>query len=198
VKIFDVRTERVEDAVEEAARAVFAGGTVVYPDETGYVVACDPYRERAAAIVYGDARSPSEVALCVASATELLEFVPDNALAATAVRRLLPDAVAFVVRHPAFLTCVRDVGGAVAFRVPEDPLAHALLDRCGPLVARATSYRGADLEGLPPVDVLLDRGEIPQRREASVVDLTGDRARLVFEGDVPFDRLSSKFAALER
>jgi tRNA A37 threonylcarbamoyladenosine synthetase subunit TsaC/SUA5/YrdC len=197
VKIFDVRTQRVEDAIEEAARVVFAGGTLVYPDETGYVVACDPHRDGIAVVYAAAAAAGASVSLCVASATELLEFAADNALAAIAVRRLAVEPVTFIVRRPACLEYLRGADSVVAFRVPEDPLARMLLDRCGPLVTSATSYTGAGLEGLPHVDVLLDRGEIAQRREASVVDLTGDRARLVFEGAVPFDRLLSRFGALE-
>lgn len=200
MKIFDVRSLRVEDVVETAAATIFAGGTVVYPDETGYVIGCDPMRPDACALVYGAARDGDAfaVVICVASAVELLEFAPDNALAAVAVKRLAPEPVTYVVRRPAFLRGVRPTGDSAAFRVPEDDVARRLLDRCGPLVTCSTQYGGNDdLEGLPDADLLIERGKIAPRLEASVVDLTGERARLVFEGTVPFDRLAARFGGLE-
>ncbi len=198
MKIFDVRTVRVEDAVEEAARIVFAGGTLVYPDETGYVLACDPLRESAMAIVRSSAagREEREVTICVASGAELLEFVSENAVAAFAIKRLLNEPVAFIVRSPRFFADSAK-RGVVVFRVPADPVARALLERCGPLIACATAYSGSDLDGAPHVDVLLERGEISPRLETSVVDVSGDHPRLVFEGSAAFDRLAARFGAAE-
>lgn len=183
MKIFDVRDRRVEEAVEAAARVIMAGGTLVYPDETGYVAAADPYRPEAAAFVYraGKGQGPFAIAICVASGAELLEFVPEDGVAAIVVRKLLPDAAGgFFLPQPWFFAGLPPAAGIV-FRVPEDALARALLERCGPLVACTTTYAGGDLDGVPNADVVLERGEVTPRREASVVDLTGERARLVYE-----------------
>lgn len=194
-----MRRLRVEEVVEAAAAVVFAGGCVVYPDETGYVIGCDPMRADAAASIYAAARRGSafQVAICVASAAELLEFAPENALAAIAVKRWASEPVTYLVRRPAFLAGLHANDGVTAFRVPEDDVARCLLERCGPLIVCKTEYSGGDLEGLPHADLLVERGEIAPRLEASVVDLTGERARLVFEGTVPFDRLAARFGSLE-
>jgi L-threonylcarbamoyladenylate synthase len=200
MKVIDVRRERLDDVVEETARVVFDGGTVVYPDETGYVIACDPQHGAAVALSYEAAGSNPilHVAVCVASPAEFLEFAPENPLAILAVKRLLPAPVMFILRRPAFFGEEQTAGRlTIGFRVPTDPLARAILERCGPLVAAATAYSGEG-ESLGPADLLLQRGEVAPRLEISVVDLTGNRARLLREGAVPFDRLVERFGPIER
>lgn len=200
MNVIDVRRERVEDVVEEIARVIFGGGTVIYPDETGYVIACDPQHGDAVARIYeaAGANANLQVAVCVASPAEFLEFAPENPLAILAVKRLLPAPVALILRRPAFFAEEQTAGRlTVGFRVPQDPLAHAILERCGPLVAAGTAFAG---QGPTPVpaELLLQRGEIVPRLETSVVDLTGSRARLLREGAVPFDRLVARFGPIEQ
>lgn len=200
--VIDVRRERVEDVVEAAARTVFAGGTVIYPDETGYVVGCDPLRGESVAGIYEAAASNryAHVTVCVASAAEFLELAPGNPLAILAVKRLLPAPVTLVLRRPQFLTEEQTAGRlTIGFRVPAEPLAHAILERCGPLISGAITYAGdGNLEALPPADLLLERGGAAPGLETSIVDLTGDRARLLREGAIPFDRLVARFGPIER
>ncbi len=196
MQTLDVRCERVDDAVEEVARVIFAGGTVVYPDETGYVVAGDPQRAQAVARVYRAAgtSAQSRVTLCVASTSEFLEFARDNPLAILASKRLLPAPVVMIVRRPAFFGEAQTAGRlTIGLRVPQDPLAGAILERCGPLMSCSVDHAA-----LPTADLVVERGEIGGGVETSVVDLTGARARLLREGAVPFDRLVSRLGPIDR
>ncbi len=199
MQIVDVRLERAEDVVEYAASVVFSGGTLLYPDETGYVFACDPARRAAAAQVYDIAdRRVQRLALCIASATELLEYAPENPLVMLAAKRLLPGPLTLLLRKPAFLLGTDSpFDDRAGFRVPADPLARTLLERCGPLIGSLTTYTGADLDGLPRVDLLLERGETGHV-EPSIVDLTGEHPRLLHEGAVSLDRLTAGFGPMER
>lgn len=199
MRIVDVRLERTEDVVEYAAGVVFSGGTLLYPDETGYVFACDPEHARAAAHVYDIAEHQVQrLVLSVASTTELLEYAPENPLAMLAAKRLLPGPLTLLLRTPPSLRGAESAFGERAgFRVPADPLARALLERCGPLIGSLTSYTGADLDGLPRVDLLLERGETA-RVEPSVVDVTGEHPRLLREGAVSLERLATGLGPMER
>ncbi len=186
MQIVDVRVERTEDVVEHAASVVFSGGTLLYPDETGYVFACDPERAHATAHVYeiADGHGQSLV-LCVASTAELLEYAPENPLAMLAAKRLLPGPLTLML-----------YGDRAGFRVPADPFARALLERCGPLMSTLTSYTGADLEGMPHADLLLERGETAHV-EPSIVDLTGEHPRLLHEGALSLERLAAGLGPME-
>jgi L-threonylcarbamoyladenylate synthase len=192
--MLDALRERTEDIVEEAARAIFSGSAIVYPDETGYVVACDPHRADAVARIYRTAGSAAHlrVALCVATPAEFLEFAQGNPLAIVAVKRLLPAPVMLVIRRPAFFTDSQTAGRlTIGVRVPQDPLAHAILERCGPLLTCAAN------DGVQEAELVLRRGEEPGGLETSVVDLTGARPRLLRGGAVPYDRLVAGLGPVE-
>lgn len=194
VRTLDVRRERTEDVVEEAARAVFSGTAIIYPDETGYVIACDPHRADAVARIYKAAGSNAHlrVALCVATPTEFLEFAQGNPLAIVAVKRLLPAPVMLVIRRPAFFTDSQTAGRlTIGVRVPQDVLAHAILERCGPLLTCAAN------DGVQDASLVLQRGEAPPGVEASVIDLTGARPRLLRGGAVPYDRIVAGLGPVE-
>lgn len=196
VATLDVRSERVEDVLEETARRVFAGNVVVYPEETGYVAACDPQHADAVARLYATADGAAQppVVLCLASPAEFLEYAQDNPLALLAAKRLLPAPLVMIVRRPAFFDDAQTAGRlTVGLRIPQDPLAHAILDRCGPLMTC-----NVERDDLPLADLLLERGEVAPSVEMSVVDLTGTRAQLLREGAVPFERLAARFGPIDR
>jgi L-threonylcarbamoyladenylate synthase len=193
MRTLDVQRERTEDVVEEAARAVFSGDAIVYPDETGYVLACDPHRADAVARIYRTAGSTPhlQVALCVASSAEFLEFAQGNPLAIVAAKRLLPAPVMLVIRRPAFFDDSQTAGRlTIGVRIPQDPLAHAILERCGPLLTCSVD------EGMQDAELTLRRGEA-SGVETSVVDLTGARPRLLRAGALPYDRLVAGLGPLE-
>jgi L-threonylcarbamoyladenylate synthase len=194
VRHLDVRRERTEDVVEETARAIFSGSAIIYPDETGYVIACDPHRSDAVARIYRAAGSNAHlrVAMCVASSAEFLEFAQSNPLATVAVKRLLPAPVMLVIRRPAFFSDSQTAGRlTIGVRVPQDPLAHAILERCGPLLTCAVDEEAQDAA------LVLRRGEAQVCVEVSVIDLTGQRARLLRRGAVPHERLVAGLGPVE-
>lgn len=206
--VIDARTETTADVAEEVARTVFAGGTVIFPNDTSYGIGCDPYRSEAIDRVYGAKGRPDNrpLTIHVASAQEFLEYAGDNALAVLAAKRLLPGPVILLVRKPAFVSDELAAGlQTLALRVPDDPFARALLDRCGPLagttVNRSDGQRylgGDDHSMLPPADLLVEHGPTRYDRESSIVDLSGPHARLLREGAIPAGRLAELLGPIER
>lgn len=208
-RVIDARDERLADVVEDVARVIFSGGTVIFPNDTSYGIACDPYRPEAIDRIYaGKGRADTDpLTLHVASPREFLEFAGDNPLAVLAAKRLLPGPVILIVRRPRFIH--DDVAAGLqtlAFRVPDVPFTRALLDRCGPLAGTSANPRtggkrylgDGDRSMLPPADLLLEHGPTRYDRESSIIDLTGPRARLLREGVVSESRLAELLGPIER
>jgi len=208
VIVLDARTQPLGDVVEAVAGVVFGGGTVIFPTDTSYAIGCDPYRSEAIDRIYMTKRRPDErpLTLHVATPAEFLEYAPDSILATLAAKRLLPGPVILYVRKPAF---VSDEFAAalqtVAIRVPDDELARAILERCGPLAATTANpssdkrYLGdAEYAGLPPADLLVQHGPTRYDRESSIVDISGPHARLIREGVVSAERLTELLGPIER
>jgi L-threonylcarbamoyladenylate synthase len=207
-EVIDGRTRLAGDVLEEVARVVFAGGTVIFPTDTSYAIACDPYRSDAVDRIYAAKGRPDNAPLTmhVASPAEFLEYAEENPLAALAAKRLLPGPVIVLVRKPTFLNDELSAGlQTMAFRVPDEEFARALLDRCGPLAGTTVNpkggprYFGGDDRGmLPDADLVVERGPTRYDRESSIVDLSGSHARLLREGIVSERRLAELLGPIER
>lgn len=206
--VIDADARAAADVAELVAQTVFAGGTAIFPNDTSYGIGCDPYDSQAIDRIYAVKGRPDNrpLTLHVATPQEFLEYAGDNPLAVLAAKRLLPGPVIVLIAKPRFISDELAAGlQTLAFRVPDDPLARALLDRCGPLagttvnVSGAPRYRGGeDRSMLPPADVLVQHGPTRYERESSIVDLTGAHARLLREGVVPATRLAELLGPIER
>lgn len=207
-RIIDARTRPAGDVAEEVARIVFSGGTVILPNDTSYLIGCDPYDYEAIDRVYTAKGRPDNrpLTMHVASAAEFLEYAGDNPLAVHAAKRLLPAPVILLIRKPAFISDELAAGlQTLAFRVPDDPFARALLERCGPIAGTtANPYGGPRYEGeadysmLPPADLLVEHGPARYDSESSIVDLSGSHPRLLREGAVSEQRLVELLGPIER
>ena len=206
--VIDARVETTADVAEDVARAVFTGATVIFPNDTSYGIGCDPYNSEAIDRIYAAKGRPDNrpLTIHVASPQEFLEYASDNPLAVLAAKRLLPAPVIVLVRKPAFMSDELAAGLlTLAFRVPADPFARMLLERCGPLAGTTVNPPGGprylgddDHSMLPPADLLVEHGPTVYDRESSIVDLTGLHARLLREGAVPASRLAELLGPIER
>jgi L-threonylcarbamoyladenylate synthase len=206
--VIDARSQPAVDVAEEVARVVIAGGTVIFPNDTSYGIGCDPYRSQAIDRIYAAKGRPDvrPLTMHVATPREFLEYAVDNPLAILAAKRLLPAPVILLIRKPDFISDELAAGlHTLAFRVPDDPFARALLERCGPLAGTTANPRGGERylgDGnhavLPSADLLVEHGPTPYQRESSIFDISGPHARLLREGAVPEARLAESLGPIER
>jgi L-threonylcarbamoyladenylate synthase len=178
--------------VAQAARLLRDGLLVAFPTDTVYGIGCRINDSAALLRLFAAKRRPPEKAVpwLIASADEVarLGFRADEPMGRLA-ERFWPGALTIVVPG---------VGGETtqAFRVPDHPITLALLAAAGPL-AVSSANRSGEPETLDADDVAiafadsdepaatLDGGRVPGGVASSVVDLTGERARLVREGALP-------------
>jgi len=207
-RIVDAKSLEFDEIAEEVARIVFSGGTVILPNDTSYLIGCDPYDYEAIDRVYAAMGRPDHrpLTMHVATAQEFLEYAAENPLAIHAAKRLLPAPAIVLVRKPAFISDELAAGlQTLAFRVPDDAFARRVLERCGPIAGTTATPRGgprylggADRSMLPDADLLVEHGPTRYNSESSIVDLSGRHARLLREGAVSEQRLTELFGPIER
>jgi L-threonylcarbamoyladenylate synthase len=200
--VIDARKESLETVLDAVAAVVQAGGIVVYPTDTVYSVGCDPYERDAIKKIYASKARPHEgpLSLYLASVQEALEYTAANPFAAVAVRRTMPGPIALVIPRPAFIPERVTWGNdGLGLRVPDHPLASAILDRCGPLAGTSASrgddppYWGDnDLSLLPDCDLAVLDGPTPQRGRSTILDITRPKPRIVRNGVIPAEVLEEK------
>ena len=168
--------------LDRAADALRNGELVVYPTETVYGLAADATDPVAVGRVFSAKRRTPEkpVSVAVPSVGALTELCPLTDRERRFADEFLPGPVTLVADRgelPAVLTGGRD---RVGVRVPEQPLARALLDRIAPITATSANVSGresarivTDLDGeiREAATVVLDGGETAGGEASTVVDV---------------------------
>jgi tRNA threonylcarbamoyl adenosine modification protein (Sua5/YciO/YrdC/YwlC family) len=110
-----------------------------------------------------------------------------------------PGPLTLVVRHtPGLAWDLGDTRGTVALRMPDHPVALALITETGPLAVSsanrtgeppAVTMTGARTQFDEDVAVYLDGGACDGAVPSTIVDLTSDEPRVLRSGALSLDRL---------
>ncbi|MBO0845559.1 MAG: threonylcarbamoyl-AMP synthase [Nocardioides sp.] len=184
--------EERETAIEAAAQAVQRGALVVLPTDTVYGIGADAFDHRAVkALLAAKGRGremPPPVLISAATTLDALAArVPSYVAALT--EAFWPGPLTLVCEQQPSLTWdLGDTRGTVAVRMPDHDVALALLERTGPLAVSSANLSGlpaateaAAAEGMlgDSVDVVLDAGPSPKGEASTILDVRGDRPRLL-------------------
>ncbi|MEM1418303.1 MAG: L-threonylcarbamoyladenylate synthase, partial [Myxococcota bacterium] len=188
----------MSEVVDEAAAVLRRGGLVAFPTETVYGLGAAARDPEAVAKVFRAKGRPADHPLIVHVAHA--DAAPAGAArwdarAARLAERFWPGPLTLIVPKagdvPGTVTGGQDT---VGLRVPDHALARELLTAFGDGVAAPSANRfGAvspttaahvALELADAVDLLLDGGPCRVGVESTIVDLSGERARLLRPGGV--------------
>jgi L-threonylcarbamoyladenylate synthase len=195
-----------------AVAALRDGKPIVMPFDTVYGLAADPHREESTRRLYDlkgrDQTAPS--ALVARDVDHLLECLPElKGRPASLARLLLPGPVTLVLPNPArrFLWLTGTNPEAIGVRVPDfDGPGAEVLAGVGVLVATSANHPGGpDPKRLDevPEDIrqgaaaLVDGGELPGS-PSTVIDLTGEKPRILREGALPAEEALRRLDAAVR
>lgn len=195
-----------DESIGEAGRLLRDGWLVAFPTETVYGLGADATNDRAVAAIFEAKGRPSFNPLIVhlsepAQADGLVEVVP---AAKAMMARFWPGPLTLVLpRHPRSPVSLLASAGldTIAVRVPDHPVARALIGAAGrPLAAPSANRSGAvsptaaghvaeSLGGR--VSLILDGGPCRVGVESTVLDLTTERPTLLRPGGVPAEALEA-------
>ena len=200
-------TERSPDAaaIERAAAIIRGGGIVVFPTDTLYGLAADPFNADAVGRVFAAKGRGAGQALPLIAADEAQiasQLGPLPALAGVLAARFWPGPLTLLIAAPSTLAAAVTSGtGRVGVRVPAHDVARALC-RASNFVLTATS---ANVSGQAAtddpnavaaalgdqVDMLIDGGRSPGGQPSTIVDVTGSDVRLVRAGAIPWEQIQA-------
>ncbi|EYR61794.1 translation factor Sua5, partial [Actinotalea ferrariae CF5-4] len=201
---------RATDAeVAAAVAALRRGELVAFPTETVYGLGADARDPDAVAKVFAAKGRPADHPLIVhlARAEQLDDWAVDVPEEARRLAdRFWPGPLTLILRrHPLVPTAVTGGQDTIGLRVPRHPVAHALLEAFGGGVAAPSANRFgrvspttrervvAELGDV--VGTVLEGGDCEVGLESTIVDLSGDRPRLLRPGGISSAELAEVLEA---
>lgn len=189
------------DAIEQALRILRAGGLVAFPTDTVYGVGALAFDGPAVESIYAAKDRPVEKAIpiLIADADDLDKVAADvPPMARILAARFWPGPLTLVVPKQPTLPEAVSATATVAVRIPDHPVARALLRAAGPMAVTS-----ANLSGQPsPVDagevmrqlngripLVLDGGATPGGVPSTLVDCLGAEPVLLREGPLTKEQI---------
>lgn len=194
-----IRVSEADDpAITEAADILLAGGLVAFPTETVYGLGADGLNPEAVARIYAAKGRPATNPVilhvdCIASAKALVNQWPDTAQ--RLADRFWPGPLTLVLPASDIVPAiVRANGPSVALRCPAHRVALALIRAVGRPLAAPSANRSQHLSPTraehvasslgEAVDLILDGGATEAGLESTILDLSGDRPRILRPGPI--------------
>ena len=196
---FDVTADAAagarEAGVQAAITALQSGDLIVLPTDTVYGIAADAFSPTAVnKLLAAKGRGRDMPVPVLVGSWRTLDGLVDELgpLARRMVETFWPGPLTLVVRAAQSLAWdLGETRGTVAVRMPLEPVALEVLTQTGPLAVSS-----ANRSGLPPaadaadaarqlgdsVRVYLDGGPVAEAVPSTIVDLTGDHARVLRAG----------------
>jgi len=193
-----------EAAVAAATTAVRRGDLVVLPTDTVYGIGADAFDPAAVAgllAAKGRGREMPPPVLVSSPTTLDALAVRVPAWARALVEEFWPGPLTLVCHQQTSLQWdLGDTRGTVAVRMPDHPVALAILERTGPLAVSS-----ANTTGLPAaidadaaeemlgtsVAVVVDAGRSPGGEASTIIDVTGERGRVLRRGALALSDLNA-------
>jgi L-threonylcarbamoyladenylate synthase len=195
--------EEREAAIDAAGIAIQRGELIVLPTDTVYGVAADAFDPAAvSALLKAKGRGremPPPVLVSAATTIDALAVkVPDYAR--TLVEEFWPGPLTLVCHQQTSLQWdLGDTRGTVAIRMPDHDIARELLERTGPLAVSSANITGqpaateadaAERMLGDHVTVIVDAGESPGGEASTIIDVTGERGRVLRRGALAVEKLN--------
>jgi tRNA threonylcarbamoyl adenosine modification protein (Sua5/YciO/YrdC/YwlC family) len=196
--------DELESALSAASLAVQQGSLVVLPTDTVYGIGADAFdvaavRDLLEAKGRGREMPPPVLVSAATTLDAIATGVPGYARAL--VERFWPGPLTLVCTQQASLQWdLGDTRGTVAVRMPDHPVALALLERTGPMAVSSANLTGrpaatdaAAAEEMlgDHVSVILDAGPAPGGVASTIVDVTGPHGRVLRHGALSLDDLNA-------
>ncbi|MBV7281515.1 MULTISPECIES: L-threonylcarbamoyladenylate synthase [unclassified Corynebacterium] len=203
-RIFDCsQDDKRELGVRTAAAEVAEGKLVVLPTDTLYGLGCDAFNNQAVNQLLATKRRGPDMPVPVLigswdTVRGLVHTYTPNAQ--RLVEAFWPGGLSIVIEQaPSLMWNLGDTRGTVMLRMPLHPVAIELLRATGPMAVSS-----ANISGQPPATTVVDAkqqlgnavstylngGECAMGQPSSIVDLSGNKTRLLREGAISAERIA--------
>lgn len=183
--------------ITKCASIVKNGGVIVFPTDTLYGIGCDPYDEKAVDKIFKiknrDKINP--LPILASSVVDIERIVLLSRTAKRLAQIYWPGALTIIVPliDKKISDNLRAGKMSIGVRVPNNICVLSLLKDCKYLTGTSANKSGEPgcksfsevlSSSLRGFDAILDGGEVDERVQSTIVDLTGQHPRVIREGAI--------------
>lgn len=186
------------EIILEAANVLRSGGLVAFPTETVYGLGANGFDDRAVRKIFEAKGRPADnpLILHISNPAEADDFAYVNARARSLMDNFFPGALTLVLPAKPIVPCSVTANlKTVAFRMPQHPVALALIESLGyPIAAPSANRSGrpspTDAQAVMQdagagIDIVIDGGTCDIGIESTVIDVSGKNTCMLRPGGVP-------------
>ena len=184
-----------DEDIQKAVSAIADGAIIIFPTDTVYGIGCDPYNKNSVSLLYKIKKREKTKPFPILgySKKELEKIAEFTPLATKIAEKFWPGPITMIldVKDPDIQKSL-GLGKKIAVRVPDNICALSLLKECKVLVG--TSANISDETSLidpneceakiSNYDLLIDGGVIISKGESTIIEIDGDKAKIVREGSI--------------
>jgi len=192
-----------KENIEIAAKEIIEGNIVAFPTETVYGLGADGLKPTAVAKIFEAKQRPSfnPLILHIASREQLKELVNiESDKVYKLINRFWPGPLTLVLPKKEIVPDIVTAGNpTVAVRMPQHPIAKALIEACGrPIAAPSANQFGflspttaehVEKQLSEKVNIILDGGKSDVGVESTIVEVTDNKVWLLRYGGVSLEQL---------
>ena len=192
-----------DSCINQAIAILKEGGVVAFPTDTVYGVGVDPFQPEAVRKLYQIKGRPIDkpIPILVGSVSDV-EHIAQNlpSTFSELAERFWPGGLTLIVEAKSLPIEITAGGDTVGVRMPDHPLALALLHRFGGAIATtsanksdeppATSAEEVQSELGALVDILLDGGRTVTQIASTVLDLSVSPPQILRPGSISMNQLA--------
>ncbi|MBU0474652.1 MAG: threonylcarbamoyl-AMP synthase [Bacteroidetes bacterium] len=197
--IIDSSKENINKAAEE----ILAGGIVAFPTETVYGLGADGLNPTAVAKIFEAKQRPSfnPLILHISSRDQLKNLVTiENDIVYLLINRFWPGPLTLVLPKKEIVPDIVTAGNStVAVRMPNHPIAKALIEACEkPIAAPSANQFGflspttaehVEKQLGDKVNIILDGGKSDVGVESTIVEVTKTDVFILRHGGISYEQL---------
>lgn len=192
-----------EKEMDEIVAVLRAGELVVFPTDTLYGIAADPFNEGSVKKVFMAKNRPFDMPLSIAVSNEkMMESVAVlNEPARKLIRRFLPGPLTIMLtKKPSIPDMLTSGQNTVGIRIPDHPFALRLIDRFGPITATSANLHShpdpveasqaiKDLDG--HAKVCVDCGRTSYATPSTIVDVSDGVLEIIRKGVISQEEIEN-------
>ncbi|MBI5560362.1 MAG: threonylcarbamoyl-AMP synthase [Deltaproteobacteria bacterium] len=190
------------DPLAPAVDSYRKGGVIAFPTETFYGLGVDPFNEEAVERLFAlKKRPPDKPVSLIIKDWKMLGDIAAEApqVAVELAKKFWPGPLTIIFKAKNLPEILIAKTGRIGVRVSNNPIARDIISATGsPITATSANPSGKPPAKTPEavlgyfdgnIDILIDGGELKGRFGSTIIDVTGNHAVIVREGEIPAEKI---------